>query len=476
MQPEKIDNSRMGNIRHIHMVGIGGSGMGGIAEVLLNLGYLVSGSDIHENRVIERLRGLGATIAIGHQRENLKGADVVVTSSAVNESNPEVSAARAERIPVVPRAEMLAELMRFRQGIAIAGTHGKTTTTSMAASVLAGGGLDPTFVIGGRLNSAGTNARLGSGEYLVAEADESDASFLYLQPMMAVVTNIDADHMATYDGDFNKLKHSFVEFLHHIPFYGLAIICIDDPVVREILPLISRRVVTYGFHSEDADYRGLDLIADGINSHYRVERPNGEALQITLPMPGIHNALNALAAVALATELGVDDTAIVSSLKEFAGIDRRFQIHCEIKTDKGDITLVDDYGHHPREVAATLNAVRAAWPERRIVVAFQPHRYSRTRDLFEDFTEVLCGCDQLLLLEIYPAGEEAIQGADGRTLCRSIRLRGLVDPIFVPTAADLANTLAELVAPGDVIITLGAGDIGTTPKVIAKMLEQRWRT
>jgi UDP-N-acetylmuramate--alanine ligase len=461
----------MGSIRHIHMVGIGGAGMGGIAEVLLNLGYQVSGSDLRGNSVTERLQGMGAVIHIGHNESNITQCDVVVISSAVTETNPEVAAARANRIPVVPRAEMLAELMRFRHGIAVAGTHGKTTTTSLIASLLAEGGLDPTFVIGGRLNSAGTNARLGVGHYLVAEADESDASFLYLQPMTAVVTNIDADHMETYGGDFERLKQTFVEFLHHLPFYGIAVVCIDDPVVRSVLPQITRKVVTYGIDSEDADYRASAISQDGIVTKFAVRCPEyALPVPVSMPMPGRHNVLNALAAIAVACELKMEPTAIKQGLAKFEGIGRRFQMMGELTLPEGNVLLVDDYGHHPREVEATLNAARASWPERRLVVAFQPHRYSRTRDLFEDFTEVLNSADQLLILEVYSAGEEPISGADSRTLCRAIRARGRIDPIFVSTPEELAAALSGIVQAGDVVMTLGAGSIGQAAQGLLETL------
>ena len=450
----------MGRIRHIYMVGIGGSGMGGIAEVLLNLGYAVSGSDLKQNPVTRHLAEAGAVVHIGHAAENIEGCDVVVISSAVKESNPEVQAAREARIPVVPRAEMLAELMRFRHGIAVAGTHGKTTTTSLTASLMAEGGLDPTFVIGGRLNSAGTNARLGGGHFLVAEADESDASFLHLQPMTAIVTNIDADHMATYGGDFNRLRQTFIEFLHNLPFYGLAVLCLDDEEVRNILPSVTRRVVTYGI-SEEADIRATEIHYEGLRTRFSVSRVGMEKrLQVTLNMPGRHNVLNALAAIAVASDLGISDEAIIAALDKFQGIGRRFQIGGEVETRNGKVTLVDDYGHHPREVAATLAAARGAWPDRRLVVLFQPHRYSRTRDLFEDFTEVLSEPDALLVLEVYAAGEEPVPGADSRTLCRAIRARGKVDPVFISEHAELVETLNGVLQEGDVLLTMGAGDIG----------------
>jgi UDP-N-acetylmuramate--alanine ligase len=446
--------------------------MGGIAEVLSNLGYVVSGSDLRQNAVTQRLSKLGAEIFVGHDAAHVKNCDVVVTSTAVSTDNPEVVAAREARIPVVPRAEMLAELMRFRFGIAIAGTHGKTTTTSLTASLLAEDGLDPTFVIGGLLNSAGSHARLGEGRYLVAEADESDASFLYLAPMMAVVTNIDADHMDTYGGDFENLRQAFLEFLHHLPFYGLAVMCIDDPVVRELLPQISKPVLTYGFASEDADVRGLALQQKGAHTHFRVQRKDHDAeLTVTLNMPGAHNALNALAAIAVATELGVSDAAIQNGLASFEGIGRRFQVYGEMHTTEGSVLLVDDYGHHPREVAATLDAARKAWPERRLVLAFQPHRFSRTRDLFEDFVKVLSEADVLLLLEVFAAGEQPEIDADGRALCRAIRVRGQLDPVFVEEIEDLPATLRGVLRDGDVLLTLGAGSIGAASAQLPDQLK-----
>lgn len=471
--PIEVSGSNvMGRIRHIHMVGIGGSGMGGIAEVLLNLGYEVSGSDLKQNAVTKHLEAEGANVHIGHKESNIVGCDVVVTSSAVKEDNPEVLAAREARIPVVPRAEMLAELMRFRHGIAVAGTHGKTTTTSLIASLMAEDGLDPTFVIGGRLNSAGTNARLGAGHYLVAEADESDASFLHLQPMTAVVTNIDADHMATYGGDFSRLLQTFIEFLHNLPFYGLAVMCIDDNEVRKLLPSVTRRVVTYGF-SPEADVRATDVKHEGLRTHFKVSRSGKENwLEVTLNMPGQHNVLNALAAIAVAHDLGVSDKAINAGLEKFQGIGRRFQVLGEIDAAHGKVLVVDDYGHHPREVAATLQAARDAWPERRLVVLFQPHRYSRTRDLFEDFTEVLSEVDALLVLEVYPGGEEPVPGADSRTLCRAIRARGQVDPVFIGELSDLAQTVSGVLQDGDVLLTMGAGDIGAIAQRLPKQLEE----
>ena len=449
----------MGRIRCIHFVGIGGAGMNGIAQVMLNLGYTISGSDLRENSVIRRLAEQGVRIFIGHRAGNVSGADAVVISSAVNEENPEVSTARARRIPVVPRAEMLAELMRFHFCIAVAGTHGKTTTTSLIASLLAEGGLDPTFVIGGRLNSAGTHARLGSSEYLVAEADESDASFLYLQPMMAIVTNVDADHMGTYGGDFNRLRQTFVDFLHHLPFYGLAVLCVDDAEVRGLLPEITRAVITYGTGS-DADIRATNIRHQGVRTHFKVESEGGDEFDVTLNMPGVHNVLNALAAIAVARELGVAKEAIQHALRDFQGIGRRFQV-AECRLPEGDqVLFVDDYGHHPREVAATLDAVREGWPGRRVVLAFQPHRFSRTQEQFDDFVQVLSRSDVLLLSEVYPAGEQPIPGADGRALSRAIRTRGQVDPIFVDPIGELPEVLAAVVKPNDLVLTMGAGDIG----------------
>ncbi len=450
----------MGRIRRVHFVGIGGAGMGGIAEVVLNLGYKVGGSDLHENAVTQHLASLGARIAIGHDAANVRDCDVVVVSSAVAGNNPELQAARELRIPIVPRAEMLAELMRFRYGIAVAGTHGKTTTTSLIASLLAEGGLDPTFVIGGRLISAGTNARLGASRYLVAEADESDASFLYLQPVIAVVTNIDADHLATYGGDFGRLRSTFLEFLHHIPFYGQAVLCIDDDEVRALLPQISRPVITYGTRS-DADIVATNIHQSGGLTAFDVRLPNREqTLAVRLNLPGRHNVLNALAAIAVAWELRVAEADMLKGLEGFEGIGRRFQMLGELDTAAGKILLIDDYGHHPREIAATLEAIRDGWPERRLVIAFQPHRFTRTRDLFEDFVCVLSEPDVLILTEVYAAGEDPIVGADGRALSRAIRARGQVDPVFVEHAEELAELLPGLIQDGDVVLTLGAGNIG----------------
>ena len=460
----------LGNIERIHFVGIGGTGMSGIAEVLSNLGYKVSGSDIKESTVTERLEGLGINIIIGHSRENVLNSDVVVVSSAIDRSNPEIDEAYVNRIPVIPRAEMLAELMRFRFGIAVAGTHGKTTTTSLTASILAEGGLDPTFVIGGRLNSAGSNAKLGLGHYLVAEADESDASFLYLQPMVAIVTNIDQDHMATYQNSYQRLKETFIEFLHHLPFYGLAVLCLDDDGIKEILPDISKPVTTYGVH-EEADVRAIDIHQDGMHTTFTVlRRGNLPELTVTLNMPGWHNMLNSLAAIAVATKLGVDDAAIIKSLGAFKGVGRRFQINGDLPMGAGKLTLVDDYGHHPREIAATLEALRQAWPTRRSVVVFQPHRYTRTRDLFEDFVHVLSTVDVLILMEVYAAGEAPIPGADGRALSRAIRVRGQVDPVFVENWEELPKILAGIVQAEDVILTMGAGNVGTIALQLPELL------
>lgn len=461
----------MRRIHAIHFVGIGGAGMCGIAEVLANQGYAVSGSDIKESPVVARLRGLGVRVAMGHRAENIADADVVVTSSAVKNDNVEVAQAHEQRIPVVPRAEMLAELMRFRHGIAVAGTHGKTTTTSMIASILGEAGLDPTFVIGGRLTSAGTNARLGQSRYLVAEADESDASFLHLQPMTAVVTNIDADHMHTYGGDFAQLENTFVTFLHNLPFYGVAVMCVDDPVVRKLLPRINRQVIRYGF-SEDADLRAENVIQNGMSTHFRVVRAEGEPLQITLNMPGRHNVLNALAAIAVAADEGADDAAIVRGLNDFKGVGRRFDVLGEYRVTAGHATLVDDYGHHPREVAATVAAIREGWPGRRLVMLFQPHRYTRTQDLYEDFVEVLCDVDQLLMLEVYAAGEEPIPGADARALLRSIRQRNVrqsskADPVLVDDPAKLPALLENLLEDGDLLVTQGAGNVGAIARELA---------
>jgi UDP-N-acetylmuramate--alanine ligase len=450
-------------VRHIHFVGIGGAGMSGIAEVLLNLGYQISGSDLAENAATRRLKGLGAKIYSGHVAKQVDGADAVVVSTAVQADNPEVAAARGKRVPLVPRALMLAELMRLKQGIAIAGTHGKTTTTSLVASVLAEGGLDPTFVIGGRLIAAGSNARLGAGDFIVVEADESDASFLHLQPVIAVVTNIDADHMETYEHDFGKLKQAFVQFLQNLPFYGAAVLCVDDPVVREILPQVSKPVLTYGTGA-DASVGASSIQHDGGRMRFRARRAAGKPLDVTLNLPGQHNVLNALAAIAVATELGVADAAILKALAEFRGVGRRFQVYGEIASAAGGrFTLIDDYGHHPVEMAATLAAVRGAFPDRRVVLAFQPHRYTRTRDLFEDFVRVLSTADALLLTDVYSAGESPIVAADGRSLARALRVAGKVEPQFVDDVGELPEAIRRATRDGDVVVTMGAGSIGNVP-------------
>lgn len=450
----------MRRIDGMHFVGIGGVGMGGIAEVMINLGYSVSGSDTSRNALVGRLESLGARIFQGHSAENVEGVDVVIVSSAIAEDNPEVIAARQNRIPVIRRAEMLGELMRFKQGIAIAGTHGKTTTTSLVASVLTEGGMDPTYVIGGKLNSSATNAYLGKSEWLVAEADESDASFLLLQPVIAIVTNIDADHLSSYENDFERLKQAFVDFLQHLPFYGLAVMCIDDSTVHELVDQVARPVMTYGFN-EEADVMGFNFKQDQMKSCFDVKLPDGsEMRQITLNLPGQHNAQNALAAVAVGWELGLRPTNMRQSFQHFQGIGRRAQPLGLLHFEGGKAELFDDYGHHPREVAATLAAIAAGRPDNRLVVVFQPHRYTRTRDLFDDFTEVLSAANVLLLLEVYPAGESPIPGADGRALARAIRQRGVIDPIFVSDIDAIPQTLSGVLADGDVVLTLGAGSIG----------------
>jgi UDP-N-acetylmuramate--alanine ligase len=449
----------MRRIRKIHFVGIGGAGMSGIAEVFHNLGYKVSGSDINEGSVVRHLRDIGIQVEIGHRAENISETHVVVVSTAIDASNPEIKAAQEQRIPVVRRAEMLAELMRFRQGIAVAGTHGKTTTTSLLTSVLVEGRLDPTYVIGGKLNSSGRHAELGASEYLVAEADESDASFLYLQPVMAIVTNIDQDHLSTYEGDFERLKQTFIEFLHHLPFYGLAVLCIDDDVVREILPHISRPVLTYGV-AEDADVRISDIRAEGSKTYFNVTFPDQKQVSIKLNLAGLHNVLNSTAALAIGWELGVSGEQMQTALSGFAGIGRRFQITENLSVGGKTIRHIDDYGHHPNEIRATIQAIRAAWPEQRLTVVFQPHRYTRTRDLFEDFAQVLSEVDQLVLLEIYAAGEKHIKDADGRALSRAIRSRGRIDPVFVEEIDQLDSVLADVVEENDIVVTLGAGSIG----------------
>jgi UDP-N-acetylmuramate--alanine ligase len=469
---------RMRRIHTIHLVGIGGSGMSGIAEVLLNLGYRVQGSDLKANAVTQRLQQLGARIAIGHADSNIQGADVVVISSAVAAQNPEVVAALAARIPVVQRAEMLGELMRFRYSIAVAGTHGKTTTTSLVASILAEGGADPTFVIGGRLKSADSNARLGSGRYLVAEADESDASFTHLQPLIAIVTNIDNDHLGTHDGDFERLKSSFVEFLHNLPFYGLAILCLDDATLAGVMPRVGRPIMTYGL-AADADVRAVNLRRDGLQTQFDVLRTGTAArtaattLAVTLNLPGTHNVSNALAAIAVATELGIDDAAIARALAAFQGIDRRLQHVADVALASGAVTIVDDYGHHPTEIAATLEALRQGYPGRRVVLAFQPHRYTRTRDLIDDFGRVLSLADALLVTEVYSAGEAPISGADGRAICRAVRSRGQVEPVFVENVDQLGEALQGMIRGGDVVVTMGAGNINAVSHRLPALLAQQ---
>ena len=465
--------NRMRRINCVHFVGIGGSGMSGIAEVMLSLGYRVQGSDLKANKQTRRLEKQGAEVFIGHAEDNIRDADAVVVSSAVDETNPEVAAARRLLMPVVQRAEMLAELMRFRYSIAVAGTHGKTTTTSLVASVLAEGGLDPTFVIGGRLKSADANARLGQGDYLVAEADESDASFVHLKPMLAVVTNIDADHMSTYEGDIEKLRAGFVEFLQNLPFYGLAVVCADDPGVRDVMGSIGRAVMTYGLDA------GCDLYAEnvefdaGVTRFDVVRREDRPQLSISLRLPGVHNVRNALAAIAVADELQVADDAVVRALGKFEGIDRRFQNLGEILTSSGHILLIDDYGHHPTEVAATLAAARSGWPKKRVVLVFQPHRYSRTRDLMDDFAQVLSEADVLVLLDVYAAGEAPIAGADGRAIARAVRSRGAVEPVFVESLDELSPVLKDVIADGDLVLTMGAGDIGAYAATLPDKLRDR---
>ena len=464
----KSMTQQMGGIQHIFMLGIGGSGMSGIAEVLAQLGYRVTGSDIEDGSVVARLRKMGIEVHIGHDAQNIQGADVLVTSNAVPQSAPELVAARAARLPIVPRAEMLAELMRYRQGIAVAGTHGKTTTTSLLASVFGEAGEDPTFVIGGLLNNAGSNARLGAGQYLIVEADESDASFLHLLPMVSVVTNVEADHMDHYAGDIAKYEQAFLDFLHNLPFYGLAILCLDDPGVQRLLPQITRRVVTYGRHSE-ADYCVSSVAVTGLKTNFELCRPQSRpSLTINLNMPGEHNALNAAAAAAVATELGLPDDAIEKGLSQFSGVGRRFSPLGEVVWRGGTAQMIDDYGHHPSEVRATLNAARAAFPNRRIVMVFQPHRFSRTRDFYEDFVAVLSHCDLLILLDVYAAGEDHIAGADTRSLARSIRQRGAIDPIFAPDIKSVPAVLCDVLEQGDLLLTQGAGNIGQLARQVAE--------
>ena len=463
-------------IHHIHFVGIGGAGMSGIAEVLHNLGYAISGSDLADSATLRRLAGLGIKTFVGHAAENVVGSDAVVTSTAVQGDNPEVLAAREKKIPVVPRALMLAELMRFKQGIAIAGAHGKTTTTSLVTSVLAEAGLDPTFVIGGKLNSAGANAKLGQGDYIVVEADESDASFLNLLPVMAVVTNIDADHMETYGHDFGRLKQAFVDFLHRMPFYGRAILCVDSPAVREILPKLARPVTTYGF-ADDAQVRAVNVRAEAGRMRFTVRRQNGQSypdLEVVLSLPGEHNVLNALSAVAVAMELEISDEALLRALEGFKGVGRRFQRYGELPAaNGGTFTVIDDYGHHPVEMAATLAAARGAFPGQRLVLAFQPHRYSRTRDCFEDFVKVIGCADSVLLAEVYAAGETPIVAADGRSLARALRVAGKVEPVFVENIADMPAAIATNAQAGDVLLCMGAGSIGAVPGKLVEMLQKQ---
>ncbi|MGD9888683.1 MAG: UDP-N-acetylmuramate--L-alanine ligase [Halothiobacillaceae bacterium] len=469
MTPLPSVNPGMRRVRRVHFVGIGGVGMSGIAKVLLNMDYMVSGSDMRESASVRRLRELGAQVWLGHQAEWVHGADVVVVSTAIAADNPEMLEAQAQRIPVIRRAEMLAELMRFRYGIAIAGTHGKTTTTSLVASVLDAGGLDPTYVIGGLLNSSKSHARLGAGQYLVAEADESDASFLHLQPMMAVVTNIDADHMDTYGGDFERLKNTFVEFLHNLPFYGMAVVCGDDPVIRELLPRAARPLVTYGFDAEN-DARATEVFAEGGGMRFRAHLPSIEAFEVRLNQPGRHNVLNALAALVIGHELGVSIEAMQRALAGFQGIGRRQQVYAGLRVAGQPITMVDDYGHHPRELAATLEAVRGAYPARRLVLAFQPHRYTRTRDLLDDFAAVLSEADAVVLTQVYAAGEAVIANADGRALARAIRARGRLEPVFVETVEAMPEVLAGMLHADDVLLVMGAGSIGG----LAVLLAETW--
>ena len=470
---ENLMDLAMRRVKRIHLVGIGGVGMAGIAEVLCNLGYQVSGSDIKPNAATQRLEALGAEVAIGHAADNVKDTDVVVVSTAIDPRNPELEAAHKQLIPVIRRAEMLAELMRFRYGVAVAGTHGKTTTTSLTAAVLAEGGLDPTFVVGGKVTSTGTNARLGAGPYLVAEADESDASFLLLTPMIAVVTNIDADHMATYGDDFDRLRAAFVEFIHHLPFYGLAVACIDDPEVRALLPKLGRPVRTYGIECQ-ADVWAENLEPDGQGTRFRMRFSDSQqGWNVRLNLPGRHNVLNALAAAAVGRALDVDITAIQSALSRFEGIGRRVEHLGELTFDGKTVTLIDDYGHHPREIGCTLQAMRDAWPERRLVVVFQPHRYSRTSDLFDDFCEVLANTDVLVLTDVYAAGEEVLKHATGLALCKSIRSRGQVDPVFVEDVETLPEVLPGMLNDGDVVLTLGAGNIGQVAQNIAAAAEAK---
>ncbi|MFD3398878.1 UDP-N-acetylmuramate--L-alanine ligase [Alteromonas macleodii] len=462
-----FESPQMRRVKNIFFIGIGGAGMGGIAEVLLNEGYAIAGSDIQEGPMTQRLSELGADVKIGHRAENVEGMDVIVVSSAINEQNPEIMVAREKRIPIIRRAEMLAELMRFRHGIAVAGTHGKTTTTSLISTIFAEAEYDPTFIIGGLLNSAGANARLGKSRYLIAEADESDASFLHLQPMVSVVTNIEADHMDTYGGDFSKVKDTFVDFLSNLPFYGQAIVCGDDANIQEIRPHIGRSILTYGFESHN-DYRAENVSLSFGKANFTVIRPERESLDITLNLTGNHNVLNALAAIAVATDEGVDDDAIIRALASFGGIGRRFEQLGTFTTSKGEVCLVDDYGHHPTEVRATIAAARANWPDKRLVMVYQPHRFTRTRDLYEDFVEVLSSVDALLLLDVYAASEQPIEGADSKALCRSIRQRGQIEPVYVGDKDALPAILANIMQDGDIVMTQGAGNIGQIAKLLAR--------
>jgi len=460
MKNKGVHLQPMHRIQTVHFVGIAGAGMSGIAEVLVNQGFSVRGSDLAVNRTTRHLRQLGVTVFNKHHASQVEGADVLVISSAVSEDNPEVQAAREQRIPVVPRAEMLAELMRFRRGIAVAGTHGKTTTTSLTTSLLGEAGMDPTFVIGGLLNAWGSNARLGTGEYLVAEADESDGSFLLLQPVLALVTNIDRDHLENYDNSFDNLKKAFLEFLHHLPFYGVAVLCLDDEHVAEMIPAVTRAVVTYGI-SEEADIRGSEIRQEGRMMYFNVHLPNrAPALPVSLNLPGEHNVRNALGAIAIAWELGVDLKAVIASLAEFKGIGRRFAEVGLFSIENGEVLVVEDYGHHPSELAATISAARNGWPDRRIVAVFQPHRYSRTKDLFDEFSQVLADSDALVLTDIYPAGEKPIDGIDSGALCQSVRARGRVNPVLISDVADLQTELPSMLEDGDLVLLLGAGTIG----------------
>jgi UDP-N-acetylmuramate--alanine ligase len=467
-----FQSPQMGRVNRIFFIGIGGAGMGGIAEVLLNEGYQIAGSDIAENAMTQRLSELGAHITIGHAYENPAQSNVVVVSSAIDQTNPEIQYANEHRIPIIRRAEMLAELMRFRYGIAIAGTHGKTTTTSLIATIFAEANTDPTFVIGGLLNSAGTNAKLGSSRYLIAEADESDASFLHLQPMISVVTNIEPDHMDTYGGDFSKMQDTFIEFLHNLPFYGRAVVCGDDDVIQSLRPRIGRAVTTYGV-GEDNDYRAVNVVSQFNQTSFTAKRAGHADLDITLSMVGHHNVLNALAAIAVTTEEGLADDAILRALSQFAGIGRRFDVRENIPCKNGEFTLVDDYGHHPTEVAATLSAARTNWPDKKLVMIYQPHRYTRTRDLYEDFVDVLSRVDVLLMLDVYAASEEPIDGADSKSLCRSIRLRGDVEPIYVGSLDKLDGILDNVVNDGDIVMTQGAGNVSQVAQSLVKRQSEK---